>query len=91
MPNFSADIGYFDQKNMRNYDWPWVDYVDQQSGQFGTDKCGLKIYYVTDFNDNPVPFINLQDDGTLVMAPIDGRDRVGSYTCKLHAYMAEFD
>lgn len=60
------------------------------SGQFGTDKCGLKIYYVTDFMDNPVPFITLKDDGTLVMAPVDGRDRVGSYTCKLHAYMEEF-
>ena len=90
VPNLAADIGYFDQRNLRNFEWPWMDSVDLQSGQFGTDKCGLKNYFVTDLFDNPVPFVELRTDGTLIMAPIDGRDVVGGYTCKLNAYMVEF-
>jgi len=90
VPGFAADIGFFDQKNLFNYNWPWMDFVDQQSGQFGTDKCGLKKYFVTDLLNNPVPFMSLSSDGTLVMAPVDGRDVPGSYTCKLNSYMEEF-
>ena len=90
VPNLAADIGGFDQKNLRNYDWPWADHVDLESGRFGTDKCGLKDYYVTDDLDDPVPFVVFRPDGSLVMEPVDGRDVPGRYTCKLHAHMVEF-
>jgi len=29
VPDMAADIGFFDQKNLFNYNWPWLDLVDQ--------------------------------------------------------------
>jgi len=57
---------------------------------YGTDKCGLKDYFVTDLGGFPVPFVRLDAQGTLIMQPIDGRDSVGTYTCVLNAVMQEF-
>ena len=85
LPGLAADIGFFDQKNLRNHGWPWADDVDLESGRFGIDKCGLKDYYVTDDFDMPLPFVNFRPDGTLIMEPLDGRDVPGRYTCRLHA------
>ena len=67
-----------------------MDTVDQTSINFGMDKCGLKKYFVTDERGGAVPFVTFNTDGTLKMAPIDGRDKVGSYMCLLNAYMVEF-
>lgn len=61
-----------------------------ESGKYGVDKCGLKEYYVTDQNYMPVDFVTFRADGTLVMEPLDGRDRVGQYICMLNARMVEF-
>ena len=90
MPNLSADIGSFAQVNLRNHNWPWADSVDQDSGRFGTDKCGLKDYYILDNFDLPVPFIDFRSDGTVILEPVDGRDVPGRYSCNLHARMVEF-
>ena len=93
VPDMTADIGQFDTKNLRNFAWPWADTVDFNSQNYGIDKCGLKDYWVTfadEFN-TPAPFMSFRtSDGNMVMQPIDGRDVVGSYMCRLHSQMIEY-
>lgn len=93
VPDMAADIGGFASENLRNYAWPWADTIDFNSQSYGIEKCGLKIYSVTfadEFN-TPAPFMRFRvADGNLVMEPLDGRDVVGTYMCRLHAYMEQY-
>ena len=85
VPNIAADIDKEFSLNMKNFEWPWKDAVDESSALWGSDKCGVKNYFVTDNAGQPVPFVELKPDGTLSIKPIDTRDTPGEYSCVLHA------
>ena len=90
VPNMSSSIGEQALINLKNHNWPWYDSVDLATSEFGSDKCGLSVYFVTDESGGPAPFVEFRNDGSLILKPDFARDGIGARNCQLHAQLMDY-